>query len=329
MLSYECYQHLTGDHAFMWNSKLVYCPLKILYRIHLQDSRSKASITLDEAQNLHRHNGRYPAEDTVRRQFGTCVADWEGNNELRRQLESALEKVSLPVVTKIVAFACATISDEEMLGPRLQHVLLLGLKRILEARQRQNRTRKQDSDADSDTTLRALETTSSAAGPTMPIATPLSIQCFAQDPVYTNVDKVVLAEHGVTVVDDPRGFLQVDDQSAVLSFAPNICVRQIVADIARPALLIWNTVHDEEETMSFWRNRFGDSRKVETLHELEGSLWVYIPCDEIHVLLSHPAFSKLGGSQEVFVFSAVWRSAQLTGVYVLTGLIRSRLDCAT
>ncbi|KAJ7869313.1 hypothetical protein B0H14DRAFT_3132371, partial [Mycena olivaceomarginata] len=33
------------------------------------------------------------------------------------------------------------------------------------------------------------------------------IQCFAQDPIYSDMDKQLLGKHGITVLDDPRGFL--------------------------------------------------------------------------------------------------------------------------
>ncbi len=59
---------------------------------------------------------------------------------------------------------------------------------------------------------------------------------------YVDTDKEVLGRVGVTVVDDPRGFLEVDDNSVVICVAPNVPVKQIIADIARPAVLIWNRV---------------------------------------------------------------------------------------
>lgn len=68
------------------------------------------------------------------------------------------------------------------------------------------------------------------------------IKCYAQDPIYTPVDEQVLCEAGFTVVDDPRAFLEVDDTSLIIAMNPNIPVRQIIADIARPSILIWNKV---------------------------------------------------------------------------------------
>jgi hypothetical protein len=57
-----------------------------------------------------------------------------------------------------------------------------------------------------------------------------------------------LAEFGFTVLDDPRALLEVGNRSVVVSFAPDSPLRQIVADIARPAALIWPRVTDTDAT---------------------------------------------------------------------------------
>ena len=72
------------------------------------------------------------------------------------------------------------------------------------------------------------------------------IRCYAQDPIYTSIDKQVLRDVGITVVDNPKGFLEVDEASVVFCSYPNIPIRQVVADIARPALIIWNGVVQED-----------------------------------------------------------------------------------
>ncbi|KAK4233468.1 hypothetical protein C8A03DRAFT_19467 [Achaetomium macrosporum] len=69
-----------------------------------------------------------------------------------------------------------------------------------------------------------------------------TVRCYAQDPVYQDVDREVLEELGMTVLDNPRGFLEVDESAAVFSLAPDVAVRQIVADIAKPALMIWSKI---------------------------------------------------------------------------------------
>ena len=80
------------------------------------------------------------------------------------------------------------------------------------------------------------------------------MQCYAQDPVYEDVDRRVLGELGMTVLDNPRGFLEVDESTAVFSLAPEVAVRQIVVDIAKPALMIWNKVR-EISREGYWVGR--------------------------------------------------------------------------
>ncbi|GAQ47295.1 similar to An01g00420 [Aspergillus niger] len=74
-----------------------------------------------------------------------------------------------------------------------------------------------------------------------------AIPCFAQDPVCKKNDIVAAGEYGIKIVEDPDAFLEVDESTVVVSVAPNIAVRQIVFDIARPAVLISNKVRDQNE----------------------------------------------------------------------------------
>jgi hypothetical protein len=64
------------------------------------------------------------------------------------------------------------------------------------------------------------------------------VGCFAQDPAYQPADWAVLAAAGVQVLDDPRAFLEVDETTVVVSFSPSFPLREIIADIARPAVMI-------------------------------------------------------------------------------------------
>ena len=75
-------------------------------------------------------------------------------------------------------------------------------------------------------------------------------ECFAQDPAYTDTDIAVLQPYGIKVVDDPEGFLQSDGTTAVISISPNIPVKQVLCDIARPAILIWGRVERQEQIVS-------------------------------------------------------------------------------
>lgn len=66
----------------------------------------------------------------------------------------------------------------------------------------------------------------------------------------TSVDREMLADVGFEVIDDPRGWLEVDEQSVVLSISPNVPVKEIIADIARPAVVIWDRVESEDKANS-------------------------------------------------------------------------------
>lgn len=76
------------------------------------------------------------------------------------------------------------------------------------------------------------------------------IACYAQDPFYTDIDKDVIEQSGITVLNDPQGFLEVDDSTVVLSFAADIPVRQIIADIAQPAMMIWDRIEFFEDELT-------------------------------------------------------------------------------
>lgn len=73
-----------------------------------------------------------------------------------------------------------------------------------------------------------------------------TIQCYSENPFYAPVDKQVLSEAGFTIINDLRAFLEVDETSLVISMDPDIPVRQIVADTARPAMMVWNKVRVSE-----------------------------------------------------------------------------------
>lgn len=72
------------------------------------------------------------------------------------------------------------------------------------------------------------------------------IDCYAQDPIYSDTDKAVLQRYGICPVDDPEGFLEVDQATAVISISPNIPVRGVIADLALPVVMIWDYVDFSE-----------------------------------------------------------------------------------
>ncbi|KAH8745944.1 hypothetical protein BGZ57DRAFT_773060 [Hyaloscypha finlandica] len=74
-----------------------------------------------------------------------------------------------------------------------------------------------------------------------------NVPIFLQDPAYTGNDTNLVSGLGMTVVNDPKGFLQVDTQTLVVAVAPDIPLRQIIADLAEPAAMIWKGVVPPEE----------------------------------------------------------------------------------
>lgn len=151
-----------------------------------------------------------PAE-TVREIFQRKRIEWEASSACQSLL-STLQSATVLSVSKIVAFACFNMSDcERVERSACQHALILILRSYFAKRQHI---------AEED------------------------ILCFAQDPLYEDIDKVVLSDVGVATLENPRAFLEVDHESLVLSISPETAVRQIVADIAQPAVMIWNRVEE-------------------------------------------------------------------------------------
>jgi hypothetical protein len=72
------------------------------------------------------------------------------------------------------------------------------------------------------------------------------IPCLAQDPVYSDVDQAVLEQHGVRVIEDPVGFPELDNSTAVISVAPDVAVKGVVTDLAYPALIIWDVLENDK-----------------------------------------------------------------------------------
>ncbi|KAL4930382.1 SRR1 family protein [Aspergillus undulatus] len=86
------------------------------------------------------------------------------------------------------------------------------------------------------------------------------IKCYAQDPAYNDVDMTLLRSIGIEPLDDPKGFLEIDEHTLVFSVSPNVPVKQIVADVAWPGAMIWNTVAREEEVTQ-WEKKERDGEE--------------------------------------------------------------------
>ena len=156
--------------------------------------------------------------------FENCCKEWEAS-EPCKEFRSMLETIEMPLgITKIVAFACGTfsfIASEPSLERRFvreatQHALILTLRDVLS----------KTNDASS-----------------------REITCYAQDPFYSSLDKDILEKYNIRILDDPAGFLEVDESTVVLSFCADVCVRQVVCDISRPAMMIWSNIKWDVDEM--------------------------------------------------------------------------------
>lgn len=83
------------------------------------------------------------------------------------------------------------------------------------------------------------------------------VECYAQD-LENDQDVTIqfLKKIGITPLNDPKAFLEIDENTFVVSVSPNIPVRQIVCDIARPRAMLWNIVNKEE--YKEWRQELVD-----------------------------------------------------------------------
>ncbi|KAI0400829.1 hypothetical protein F4802DRAFT_601591 [Xylaria palmicola] len=68
----------------------------------------------------------------------------------------------------------------------------------------------------------------------------ISLNPIVQDPIYTQRDKNILYSAGFTVLEDPQALLELDEFSILLAISPDLPVKDIVADICRPGIIIWN-----------------------------------------------------------------------------------------
>jgi hypothetical protein len=87
------------------------------------------------------------------------------------------------------------------------------------------------------------------------------VPLLAQDPAYTESVKEVLQKRGFSIYGGPgrasHGFIDVDDDTFVMSISPSAPVRSVIADFARPAILMcdgyWKGSLDELHAM--WKSR--------------------------------------------------------------------------
>ncbi|KAF2754892.1 hypothetical protein EJ05DRAFT_503835 [Pseudovirgaria hyperparasitica] len=132
-------------------------------------------------------------------------------------------------IRQIVAFACGNISWDLMEGQvrsASQHALILSLQRLLGNQ----------------------------------------VQCFAQDPEYTEADMAVLVKHGITILNNPEAFLKVDTSTLVISCSAEVPVKQVTLELTRPAIMFWDRMK-EADPKYLW----ADADSPRTLELLQSS----------------------------------------------------------
>lgn len=192
----------TPSHLEMRSSpQKEYCSLQIYLEL----------VALNESDDYLLPPRRHPIQE-VEVAFHNIRQKWKDSDDFQ-QLMRILDQSNRQVeIRKIVGFACSSMSREgsvpkHFIRPAKQHALLLTLQEIYT---------KSGHEAD-------------------------KTACYMQDPVYNEVDKSVLEDLGMAVLDDPDGFLEVDETSVVVSITANVPVKEIVLENAKLAIIIWDS----------------------------------------------------------------------------------------
>jgi hypothetical protein len=219
-LLYRAIQELTSTpQTTLFAPAIAYCSLHICQISSYRSRRTKQQTVDPKA------SGPCLSETMMaRHDLKAALDEWEKSKQ-REALIPILRSIDLSSVKRAVAFACGSMESRpgrERLALRAtyQHGLLLTICKVLSEEQSSGGARE--------------------------------VSAWAQDPAYCAADGAFLAECGISTLDDPDGFLKVDESTMVLSFAPDAPVKQIVADISRPAAMIWDRVAEHESINRMW-----------------------------------------------------------------------------
>ncbi|KAI1410445.1 hypothetical protein F5Y13DRAFT_192306 [Hypoxylon sp. FL1857] len=161
-----------------------------------------------------------PSPDTA---FEKVKEEWERSPScdlLKRQLATVLGERK---ITKVLCFGLGDIllSSERALGSRydLEMAILDQKKRLMQHM------------------FGLTIATAARAGMGE------NVELFIQDPAYTQKGKKVLEKAGFTIVGDhgAGGLSKIDDNSAVFCCCGTLPMRQLIADLARPAIIVGGT----------------------------------------------------------------------------------------
>jgi hypothetical protein len=143
--------------------------------------------------------------------LATATSTWFKSAEFKK-LTSCMNLYKLDTITKVVCFGLGDLSRDEWYfpedGPRaaLQHAAAMTVARLVKEK------------------------------------TGNSVLLYSQEPYYFEPVKQVVKEQGFMVYEgagcSTHGYVDVDENTIVVSISPNVPVRSIIADIARPAVMI-------------------------------------------------------------------------------------------
>ncbi|KAI0538791.1 hypothetical protein GGR58DRAFT_500765 [Xylaria digitata] len=74
------------------------------------------------------------------------------------------------------------------------------------------------------------------------------VRLLTQNPAYTQDTMAIIRRQGFEIMGTSQiqGFLEVDENTVVISINPNTCVKEILADLARPAAFITAPYHEQD-----------------------------------------------------------------------------------
>ncbi|KAI0100961.1 hypothetical protein GGR51DRAFT_551141 [Nemania sp. FL0031] len=150
-----------------------------------------------------------PEEDLTT--YWAIKRQWK-TSEHYAQLQEVLANVEIPIpLTKVIALASGKLVVQSQVNKRrvLHHLLVSDLHSTLVQR-----------------------------GFILPAAS--SAKPYIQDPDYTQRDKDILRSAEFTILDDPQAWLELDNSSVLVCINAPFPVADIVADICRPALIVWD-----------------------------------------------------------------------------------------
>ncbi|KAI1641726.1 uncharacterized protein F4817DRAFT_362849 [Daldinia loculata] len=163
------------------------------------------------------------SSDEAKINMASEIDSWE-STAMCKTLFETLQKILPTNINKIIAFGLGQIGDVELISPmrifdvqsHREHALVLTVARALNGRKGTNQEN--------------------------------NVPVYLQDPAYTTVCKSVLSDtYGFKIIDGfgARGFTMVDENTLVMGHHPNYPLREIIADIARPAAMCWSPPNRE------------------------------------------------------------------------------------